>query len=412
MKKSLLTLAVLAAFACAAQAQTNVTIGGIIQVDAKDYNVGNSTRVTSHEFRVDDDYTSRFWLTGSEDLGGGNSAIFYVQNRFNTDVNSVQGDGNGLANGDTYVGLKGGWGQVTGGKHTMMDGEGSATEYGANGVPALPTSMFATKSILSFVGNTGLTVTRVNNSILYKSPNFSGFSGSVGVGASGSNGNEGNLSCTGTGSTGLVSVVPAAGSTTQTATCPTLTAAGNGSYSDGSQFFLKGNYTNGPIYLNLAYWKTNVEGRPTAVSASTADQTQMRLSGSYTIPGGFKIGAQYDRATLSSVGRTAAGAGGADQTRNAWEIPASYTFGASTVLASYTRAGDISSIANSGTKMWVLGYDYALSKRTNIGLFYSKLSNDTAGLYQPFKSGTSSNGSTLLAGESASILALSIKHTF
>jgi predicted porin len=387
MKKSLLTMAVFGALSSLAQAQTNVTIGGVIQADLKDYSIGNSARNTAHEIRIDDDYTSRFWLTGSEDLGGGNSAIFYVQNRLNTDVASTIGDGNGLSNGDSYLGLKGNWGQATIGKHTMMDGEGSATEFGPNGQPALPTSMFATKSVLSFVGNTGLTVTRVVNSVMYKSPVFSGFSGSIGIGASGSNATEGTI--------------PAAGAAVGAA----------GDYSNGSQFFIKGNYTNGPIYLNLAYWKTTVEGRPATVTAATADQSQIRLSGSYLLPGGFKIGAQYDRATLSSVGRVA-GVGGADQTRNAWEIPVSYTFGPSTVLASYARAGDISRIANSGTKMWVLGYDHALSKRTNIGVFYSKLSNDAAGLYQPYKSGTSSNGSTLLAGESASILALSVKHTF
>lgn len=382
MKKSLLALAVLGTSAASAQAQANVTIGGIVQANVKDYKVGNSARVTEHEFRVDDDYTSRFWLTGSEDLGGGNSAIFYIENRLNTDVNSVQGDSNGLGNGDTYVGLKGAWGQATAGKHTMMSGEGVIAERGGNGIAALPASMLATNSILGFVGTQNLTHTRIANSILYKSPDFSGFSGSFGLGASGSNGNEG-----------------------------TLTVAGNNSYSSGSQLFLKGGYANGPIYLNLAYWKAMIEGRPTTIIAATADQTQVRLSASYTLPGGFKIGAQYDRAMLSSVGRVA-GVGGVDVMRTASEIPVSWTFGQNTVLASYTRAADNSNAANTGAKMWVLGYDFALSKRTNVGVFYSKLSNDAAGSYQAYKSGTSSNGSVLLAGESASILALGIKHTF
>ncbi|CAN5479395.1 porin [soil metagenome] len=410
MKKSYLALAVLSAFAASVQAQTNVTVGGIVQVDIKSYSVGNTTRASANETRIDDDFGSRFWLTGSEDLGGGNAAIFYIENRFNTDVNNVQGNGNGLANGDTWVGLKGGWGQVTAGKHQMMFIQGLPTEAGLNGNSSIPNNMRGTYNILDSVNGTSLTTTRVNNSVMYRSPNFSGFSGSIGVGASGSNGNEGTLACTGTGVTSIVSVVPAAGSTTQTATCPTLTTATNGDYSTGRQLYVQGNYTSGPIYVNLAYWNTTVEGRPATVTAATADQRALRLSTSYALPMGLKIGLQVDRSSLQSVGR-AAGVGGADRIRTAWEIPINYTFGPNTVLFSYTKAGNIN-VANSGAKMYVLGWDYQFSKRTNVGIFYSRLNNDAAGVYQPFSAGTSGNGSTLLAGESVSTLALGMKHTF
>ncbi|MBI1890051.1 MAG: porin [Burkholderiales bacterium] len=381
MKKSLLAIAMLGAFATAAQAQSNVSIGGVVQANWKSFSIGNSTRATQTEYRIDDDYTSRFWLKGSEDLGGGLSALFNIENRLNTDVSSAIGDGNGLGNGDTYLGLKGSWGQVTIGKHTMMSGEGKVAERGATGVPAIPESMYGVSSVLGFVGAQNLTHTRVLNSILYTSPKFSGFSGAIGVGTSGSNGNEGST-------------------------------PGTSNYSDGSQLFLKANYTQGPIYLNLAYWKTQAEGRPVAVTVSNADQSQFRLSGYYLFPMGLKVGLQYDRATLANVGRTAAGVGGADARRSAWELPISYSFGPNTILFSYTRAGSRSDLVDSGAKMWVLGYDYALSKRTNVGVFYSRLSNDSAGTYQPYKTGTSSNGSVLVAGESASILALGLKHTF
>lgn len=381
MKKSLLALAVLGAFATSVQAQTNVSVGGVIQANFKSFKVGNSTRITENEFRIDDDYTSRFWLKGSEDLGGGLSALFNIENRFNTDVSSTIGDGNGLGNGDTYLGLKSGWGQVTIGKHTMMSGEGKVAERGATGVPAMHESMYGVSSILGFVGAQNLTHTRVLNSILYTSPKFGGFSGAIGFGTSGSNANEG-----------------------------TITGAAD--YSDGNQVFLKANYTQGPIYLNLAYWATRAEGRPIAVTVANADQNQIRLSGYYLFPMGLKVGLQYDRAILENVGRTAAGVGGADARRTAWQLPISYSFGPNTILFSYTRAGDRSDLADSGAKMWAFGYDYALSKRTNVGVYYSKLSNDSAGTYQPYKTGTSSNGSVLVAGESASILSLGVKHTF
>ena len=84
MKKSLLALAVLGAFAASAQAQTSVTIGGVVAANVKSYKVEDlntnsgllggrgATAVSKREARVDDDYTSRFWVSGNEDLGGGN----------------------------------------------------------------------------------------------------------------------------------------------------------------------------------------------------------------------------------------------------------------------------------------------------------------------------------------------------
>ncbi|HEY8102812.1 MAG TPA: porin [Burkholderiaceae bacterium] len=371
MKKSLLALAILGAFASAAQAQ--VTIGGVAQMDLKDYKVGNTTRVVKNEIRLDDDYSSRFWLTGTEDLGGGNAALFYIENRLNLDVGSTGGNGNGLTNGDSFVGFKGSWGQLTAGKHTMMYVQGLATEQGINGVPSIPLSMYGSFDILSSINGTSITTSRVQNSVLYKSPTVSGFSGSLGWSTS-TAGTEGTIN----------------GTTT---------------YQTGGGAFAQAGYSNGPIYANIAYWKESSEGQ------TGSDKTEYRLSGSYSFPFGLKIGAQYDKAK-SEVSSTNVENGN----RGAWEVPISYTFGSNKILGSYTRAGDNSvagtTVKNSGAKMFVLGYDYAFSKRTNIGLYYSKLKNDIAGAYTPFSSGTSANGSTLLAGESATILALSLKHTF
>jgi predicted porin len=371
MKKSLLALAVLGAFATAAQAQ--VTIGGIIQANVKDYKIGNTTRVAKNEIRVDDDYTSRFWLTGTEDLGGGNAALFYIENRLNTDTSSTVGVGNGLSNGDTFVGLKGGWGQLTAGKHTMMYTQGLATELGKNGISAIPSSMWATFSILDQINGAYITVSRVQNSLMYRTPNLSGFSGSLGYSTS-TAGNEGTIN-------------------------------GTTNYQEGGAAFAQASYANGPIYANLAYWKESSEGQ------TGQDKTQYRLSGSYAFPFGLKVGLQYDKAK-SETSSTNVETGN----RSAWELPVSYTFGANTILASYARAGDTSvggtKVDNSGAKFFTIGYDYALSKRTNVGVFYNKLKNDTAGVYQPFLAGTSATGTAPVAGESATTFAVGVKHTF
>jgi len=366
-----------------------VQIGGRIQADVKNYKVGDVTaagRVAKNEMRIDDDETSRFWLTGTEDLGGGLKALFYIENRFNTDTRQSQAGqatGSGLADGNTYVGLSGAWGQVTAGKHTMMEDQGNAVQYGVKGGQALPSPLLGSKAILNYVDAAGtgnrqtISNSRVVNSILYTSPTFSGFKATAGY-STNPNGVEGNLA----------TAVPA--------------GAAQADYSKGQAYFLAGNYSNGPVYVNAAYWAHNIEGRP-----ATGDQRQFRLSGSYAFPFGLKIGAQWDRAKIEGTG-----VAGADARRNAWQIPVSYQVGAHTVLAQYTKAGDIKGETDSGAKMWTVGYDYALSKRTNVGVFYGKLDNDANARYQMEGAGDSRNGSALFAGESASMFALAVKHVF
>lgn len=404
MKKSLLALAVLGAFATAAQAQTNVTIGGVVEVELQNYKLSspNAARGAGagnlqNELRVDDNYNSRFWLTGTEDLGGGLSALFYVENRLNSDIRTSEGaTGNGLGNGDTFVGLKGAWGQVTAGKHTLMAAQGLTTEVltGSNTIASMPSGAFGTYSVLNQLGGFRSTVggatvatnvttyldagTRRNNSIVYRLPNLNGFSGTVAVAAAGGNGNEGQAG-----------VVPAR------------------DYSNGREWFLQGGYANGPLYLNLAYWDAAAEGR--GVAAAAFDIKQVRFSGSYKIAG-FKVGLQVDRAKIEEL--QLGGARGVNTSRTAWEIPVSYAFGNNTIFGSFTKAGNRSGVADSGAKMWTLGYDYALSKRTNVGVYYSRLDNGANGAYAPFLAGTSFTGSAPLAGETATTYALGLKHTF
>lgn len=376
MKKSLLAVAILGVFTAGAQAQTNVSIGGVVQADFKSYKISNTTRAASNELRVDDDYGSRFWLTGTEDLGGGLNAIFYVENRFNADVNSAIGGGNGLANGDTFIGLKGGFGQVTLGKHSWMAVQGLGNEWitPSGNLSSLPSSMIATFTIMDqAVGY--IDITRRANSATYRSPSFSGFSGVVGVSA-GSAGNEGVI--------------------------------GGANYNDGREYYLQGNFTNGPLGLGLAYRDFTVEGRP----AVGTDDQQLRFTGSYKV-GSLKVNLLVDRATREAVQ-------GGRSSRTAWAIPVSYTIGNGTLIGTFAKAGDLSTghagLAantgnNSGAKMYVVGYDYALSRRTSVGAFYSRLDNDARGLYRPFQAAVMT-GSTPAAGETASTLAVSVKHNF
>ena len=94
MKKSLFAVAALSAIAGAAQAQSSVTVYGILDVGyvgsnqtavaAQVAGVNNSTqnavkKTTISQFGQNAEQTSRLGFKGNEDLGGGTSAFFTVE---------------------------------------------------------------------------------------------------------------------------------------------------------------------------------------------------------------------------------------------------------------------------------------------------------------------------------------------
>ena len=107
MKKSLLALAVLGAFAGAASAQSSVTIYGKI-----DQSIGKKIGTANKE--VMDNAGSRLAFRGYEDLGGGLAAVFTFEHRFFPDTGTVASNGvvsgatstQAFWNGYSYVGLR------------------------------------------------------------------------------------------------------------------------------------------------------------------------------------------------------------------------------------------------------------------------------------------------------------------
>ena len=83
MKKSLLALAVLGAFAGAASAQSSVTLYGRLDLSVNK-GVGQTAKNLSNGSG------SRFGVRGSEDLGGGMSALFNLEHRFDADTGASQ----------------------------------------------------------------------------------------------------------------------------------------------------------------------------------------------------------------------------------------------------------------------------------------------------------------------------------
>jgi len=113
MKKSLLALAVLGAFAGAAQAQSSVTVYGSFDGGVRhltDVNAAGDDRLTMGSNGT---YNSnRIGFKGVEDLGGGMNAHFTLETGFNTGTGALDNATSVLFNRTAAVGLGGAWGSL------------------------------------------------------------------------------------------------------------------------------------------------------------------------------------------------------------------------------------------------------------------------------------------------------------
>ncbi len=357
MQKKLIAAAVAGLLAAPVFAQSTVTISGLVKAGYDDYklNQGNNSE------RQISDQSSRIIFAGTEDLGGGLKAFFQMDNRFSTDVS-----GTTLAGGNSGVGLMGGFGKVTLGRWDIHYNEFGAIE--SNRAGALET--FAAPGIMSQVN--GVTVangTRTPNLVKYDSPNVGGFTGTLAWSANAA-GDEGS-------------------------------GVGDGS-KDGA-WNLAARYAAGPLVAGLSYYDSKFEGPNNGpTTAGVGDQKGSRVYAGYTFPMGLKVGLGWDRSENRATN------GAAMSKRTAWFLPASYSFGPSAVYLTYARAGNVSGTSDTGATQWTLGYDYALSKRTNVGAYYTKLTNKTNATYDLF----GLHGTNTAADQDARQVYLGIAHSF
>jgi predicted porin len=166
MKKSLLVLAMMGAFAGFAYAQSSVTVYGIVDVgiayDSDRTSVGNTTRIDSGN-----QSGSRLGFRGTEDLGGGLSAHFVLENGFAVDTGAAT-QGGLLFGRQAKLGLKGGFGEVNVGRLNTLtfDANGAVDPFGT-GFGGASTNMFSANGF------------RTDNTVRYTTPVMGGFSGDV-----------------------------------------------------------------------------------------------------------------------------------------------------------------------------------------------------------------------------------------
>lgn len=186
MEKKILATLLVAACSGAAFAQSSVTLSGLIDLRYAHTNDGNISRDA-----IDPGDNNRFKLKGTEDLGGGLSAIFTLENRFDGSTGALEGKKAGRVfwQGESTVGLSSTqFGTLRLGRANTPIAQRSALEpFEGNTVGDLSDYQKAGYSSEVDANNKAVNdaggSTRVANSVYYNSPNLGGFVGSAVLGA-------------------------------------------------------------------------------------------------------------------------------------------------------------------------------------------------------------------------------------
>ncbi len=301
----------------AALGQSNVSIYGLMDMSAGQFQSAGATKV----WRADSGNmtTSFIGFKGSEDLGGGVSAVFRIEHFLRLDQGAA-----GRFNGDAFwarnafVGLQGAFGTTTLGRNTtplfvstlIFNAIGDSFGFS----PSIR-QLFTPSTGLAFFGDTGW-----NNSILYSSPSLGGatfnLAGNLGEGAGGAIGRNigGNLL-----------------------------------------------YFGGPIAATAAFQQVRNGAFGTPAGWNSQDTFQLGLSCDLTLA---KLFGQYSRVKTKAT---------ADTQTTLYGVGASVPIGAGKLLAQYGNAKADFGAAQATHKTLTLGYDHKLSKSTDV---YAMLMND------------------------------------
>jgi len=168
MKKTLIAMTTLSAFAIQAHAQSSVTLYGV--VDAGFSFNSNAAGGRQYAITSGNNYSSRWGLKGSEDLGGGLKAIFTIEGGFSTTTGTIGQNGT-LFGRQAWVGLSSSsYGAVTLGRQNP-DGYQSVGALEAGGQWAASGAGYGAHA--GDVDNLD-NFNRVNNTIKYQSPTYNG----------------------------------------------------------------------------------------------------------------------------------------------------------------------------------------------------------------------------------------------
>ncbi|MBO1111907.1 porin [Bordetella petrii] len=172
MKKTLLAAALLAGFAGVAQAETSVTLYGLIDTGIG-YNKVKGDGFDGSRIGMINGVQngSRWGLRGTEDLGDGLQAVFQLESGFNSG-NGSSAQGGRLFGRQATIGLQSdSWGRLDFGRQTNITSKyfGSIDPFGAG---------FGQANI--GMGISAANTVRWDNMVMYQTPSYSGFQFGVG----------------------------------------------------------------------------------------------------------------------------------------------------------------------------------------------------------------------------------------
>lgn len=370
MKKSLLALAVAAAVSPAAFAQTNVTLYGIVDAGVSFDRVGSTpvtnaagqtvgfANNTSYTTRINSGYmsTSRFGITGVEDLGGGLKGLFTLEMGVAVDTGafSTNGQNQPAFNRRSFVGVQGGFGTVALGRdYTPFFWAQLATDnlgYGLYG---------NLLNEIDVVGSSNQFL-RADNAVFYTSPKFGGLT----VRAMASAGNE-NIS---------------------------------GVRALGRMYGIGGEYGAGPLTVAAAFQTRALQN---AVGTGTSDRRDYVVGAKYNF-GLFSLGAGY--AGIDPPG----GNNRADQ----YWLGGSIGLGRGSLLAQWAQMRqDAPAGLKPRANTYAVAFTYPFSRRTTGYVSYGQVNNNATSSIRLWAS-DNFVGNAGAAGADPRGLVLGIRHSF
>jgi predicted porin len=403
MKKSLFAIAAVTAFAGAAQAQSSVTVYGIIDAGYVGANervggpAGNSIKVQNSTFGQSAQSSSRLGFRGTEDLGGGMSAFFTLESGISPNNNTATNSSGGVLGitRQAFVGLnKNGVGRIAFGTQNstvfnaiIRTDVGGVNNVAGNVITPLSSGVGQNYSISSasasagtapvkiagsnIDGNSSAYSTRLTNMLAVQSANVAGFTGNAFYALNNQN------------STQLAVGTSTAGGTVNS------NAYGVGiDYTGVKALVLTANFQSLKSENNTLAATANATSSPIAVAAGGAltvnngTDNQMYFGGVYDF-GILKAYAGYiNRKITSGFNSNDTLKRGAQQigVRGNW-TPKIESW-ASAGNGKITAAGNIAA-ATANFNGWQLGTNYILSKRTNLYAIYGQeqTSTTTIGSY-------------------------------
>ena len=358
MKKTLAAVAVLGAFAGSAIA-ADVTLYGIVDmglnyshVDADGYN--NMDDMDKFEMKSGQQSGSRWGLKGTEDLGNGLTVGFILEDGFTADDGAEAGQ---MFDRESSLFIEGAFGKLAFGRMGSINN--GVSSWGLIG----RTSAFGTSfgdytvqagTIFSCAG-------KWDNMVAYQTPSFAGFK---------------------------VYAQYSMGKTTDKDDAAIEGAVENESSAD-RYYAIGATYDNGPFGAYLAVDSTNYKSWVGEKATDTDDSLTVTLGGSYDFEvAKVYLGAQYfDEVAISSVGGILGKVSDFGKTGSkiegysvALSADAPILGGKGMFGVGYLDAEQADSVTGGDFDFtrWVVsaGYDYPLSKRTNVYGIVSYMDDD------------------------------------